>query len=200
MLNRRGRRFVDEGEDQNLFTYAKFGRAILGEPGARGYQLFDSKVLHLLEPRYSTSKPITAHSMRELIAQLDIDDREAALKTVETYNSAQRTTKTFDPTQKDGHATRGLDIDKTNWATRLDQPPYFAYSVTGGITFTFGGLRINDKAQVIGTDFRPLPGLYTCGEMVGGLFYDNYPAGTGLVSGATFGRIAGRHAAAFAMD
>jgi tricarballylate dehydrogenase len=200
MLNRRGRRFVDEGEDQNLFTYAKFGRAILAEPGARGYQLFDSKVLHLLEPRYSTSKPITAHSMRELIAQLDIDDRETALKTVETYNSAQRTNKTFDPTQKDGHATRGLDIDKTNWATRLDQPPYFAYSVTGGITFTFGGLRINDKAQVIGTDFRPLPGLYTCGEMVGGLFYDNYPAGTGLVSGATFGRIAGRHAAAFVMD
>jgi tricarballylate dehydrogenase len=200
MLNRRGRRFVDEGEDQNLFTYAKFGRAILAEPGARGYQLFDSKVLHLLEPRYSTSKPITAHSMRELIAQLDLDDREQALKTVETYNSAQRTNKTFDPTQKDGHATRGLDIDKTNWATRLDQPPYFAYSVTGGITFTFGGLRINDKAQVIGTDFRPLPGLFTCGEMVGGLFYDNYPAGTGLVSGATFGRIAGRHAAAFATD
>lgn len=195
MINRRGRRFVDEGEDGNLFTYAKFGRAILAEPGARGYQLFDSKVLHLLEPRYSTSKPITAESLRELIAQLDLDDREQALRTVEEYNGAQRTNKAFDPTRKDGHGTKGLGLDKTNWATRLDAPPYFAYSVTGGITFTFGGLRIDEKAQVIGTDFRPLPGLYTCGEMVGGLFYDNYPAGTGLVSGATFGRIAGRSAA-----
>ena len=195
MINRKGRRFVDEGEDGNLFTYAKFGRAILAEPGARGYQLFDSKVLHLLEPRYSTSKPITADSMKELIAQLDLDDREQALKTVEAYNGAGRANKTFDPTKKDGHGTKGLDIDKTNWATKLDQPPYFAYSVTGGITFTFGGLRVDGNAQVIGTDFRPMPGLYTCGEMVGGLFYDNYPAGTGLVSGATFGRIAGRNAA-----
>jgi tricarballylate dehydrogenase len=198
MINRKGRRFVDEGEDQNLYTYAKFGRAILAEPGAKGYQLFDSKVLHLLEPRYSTSTPIVAESMRELLAQLDIDDKEQALKTVEEFNAAQRTNKSFDPTKKDGHATRGLGIDKTNWAVKLDSPPYFAYSVTGGITFTFGGLKINENAQVIGTDWRPLPGLYACGEMVGGLFYDNYPAGTGLVSGATFGRIAGRNAAKLA--
>ena len=87
MINRRGRRFVDEGEDQNLFTYAKFGRAILAEPGAKGYQLFDSKVLHLLEPRYSTSKPIVAESVKELLAQLDIDDKEQALKTVEEFNA-----------------------------------------------------------------------------------------------------------------
>src|SRR5215468_4956730 len=198
MINRNGRRFVDEGEDQNLYTYAKFGRAILGEPGARGYQLFDSKVLHLLEPRYSTSKPIIADTVKELIAQLDIDDKEQALRTVEEFNAAPRTSKVFDPTKKDGYATRGLVIDKTNWAVKLESPPYFAYSVTGGITFTFGGLKINENAQVIGTDWRPLPGLFTCGEMVGGLFYDNYPAGTGLVSGATFGRIAGRNAAKLA--
>ena len=88
-----------------------------------------------------------------------------------------------------------MSIDKTNWATRLDQPPYAAYSVTGGITFTFGGLKVDERTRVIGTDWRPMPGLFACGEMVGGLFYDNYPAGTGLVSGATFGRIAGRQAA-----
>jgi len=194
MINRKGRRFVDEGEDQNLYTYAKFGRAILAQPGAKGYQLFDSKVLHLLEPRYSTSKPIVADTVKELLAQLDIDDREQALRSVEEYNAAPRANRPFDPTRKDGHATRGLSVDKTNWAVRLDAPPYCAYSVTGGITFTFGGLKINENAQVIGTDWRPLPGLFTCGEMVGGLFYDNYPAGAGLVSGATFGRIAGRNA------
>jgi tricarballylate dehydrogenase len=198
MLNRRGRRFVDEGEDLNLYTYAKFGRAILAEPGAKGYQLFDSKVLHLLEPRYATSKPIVAGSLQELLARLDIDDVDQALSTVEAYNAAPRTNATYDPSRKDGHATRGLDPAKSNWAARLDTPPYVAYSVTGGITFTFGGLKINEHAQVIGTDWRPLPGLYACGEMVGGLFYDNYPAGTGLVSGATFGRIAGRNAARLA--
>lgn len=195
MINRRGRRFVDEGEDENLYTYAKFGRAILAEPGARGYQIFDSRVLHLLEPRYSTSQPIIAHSMKELIAQLDLDDPEQALKTVEEYNAATRSNRAFEPSRKDGHATKGLPIDKTNWATKIDQPPYFAYSVTGGITFTFGGLKVDANANVVGTDWRPMPGLYACGEMIGGLFYDNYPAGTGLVSGATFGRIAGRHAA-----
>jgi tricarballylate dehydrogenase len=117
------------------------------------------------------------------------------LQTVEEFNAAPRSAQAFDPSKKDGHATRGLRPEKSNWATRIDTPPYVAYSVTGGITFTFGGLKIDDHAQVIGTDWRPLPGLFACGEMVGGLFYDNYPAGTGLVSGATFGRIAGRSAA-----
>jgi tricarballylate dehydrogenase len=198
MINRKGRRFVDEGEDENLYTYAKFGRAILAEPGARGYQLFDSKVVHLLEPRYETSQPIVADTVKDLLAQLDIDDKPQARKTVEEFNAAPRSEKPFDPTRKDGFATRGLAPDKTNWAVRLDKPPYRAYSVTGGITFTFGGLKINENAEVIGTDWRPLPGLYACGEMVGGLFYDNYPAGAGLVSGATFGRIAGRNAAKLA--
>jgi tricarballylate dehydrogenase len=198
MINRQGNRFVDEGEDQNLYTYAKFGRAILAQPGARGYQLFDRKVLHLLEPRYETSTPVVADTIKELLAQLDIEDRAAAFATVEAYNAAPRADKPFDPTRKDGHATRGLTPDKTNWATRLDTPPYHAYSVTGGITFTFGGLKINENAEVMGTDWRVLPGLYACGEMVGGLFYDNYPAGAGLVSGATFGRIAGRNAARLA--
>ena len=196
MINRQGRRFVDEGEDGALFTYAKFGRAILAQPGARAYQIFDSKTVHLLEPRYATSRPISADSLEGLVAQLDVEDRNRALQTVLEYNAAARDpAEGFDPARKDGLCSRGLDPEKTNWALRIDEPPYYAYSATGGITFTFGGLRIDDAARVIGTDWRPIPGLYACGEMVGGLFYDNYPAGTGLVSGATFGRIAGRSAA-----
>jgi tricarballylate dehydrogenase len=196
MINRKGKRFLDEGEDTALFTYAKFGRAILAQPGAKAYQLFDSKVIHLLEPRYRTSEPIKADNLEDLIAQLDIDDKEQALKTVLEYNKGARDEAGFDPTKRDGLSSRGLDPEKTNWALKLDKPPYYAYSATGGITFTFGGLRVNEKTQVIGTDWRPIKGLYCCGEMIGGLFYDNYPAGTGLVSGATFGRIAGRNAAA----
>ncbi|MGE0716108.1 MAG: FAD-dependent tricarballylate dehydrogenase TcuA [Alphaproteobacteria bacterium] len=198
MLNRKGKRFVDEGEDGALFTYAKFGRAILAEPGAKAWQIFDQRVLHLLEPRYQTSEPITAATFEELLDKLDIEDKAEALRTIHAYNRAAETAgPNYDPTRKDGVATSaGLQPPKSNWAVKLDQPPYVAYSATGGITFTFGGLRVNDQAQVIGTDWRPMKGLFCCGEMVGGLFYDNYPAGTGLVSGATFGRIAGRNAAA----
>jgi tricarballylate dehydrogenase len=196
MLNRKGRRFVDEGEDGALFTYAKFGRAILAEPGAKAWQIFDAKVVHLLEPRYQTSKPLMSDTLEGLVEQLDIDDKAQALKTLREFNAAARAPEEgFDPTKKDGLSTRGLALEKTNWGLRLDRAPYYAYSATGGITFTFGGLKVNEEAQVIGTDWRPIKGLFCCGEMVGGLFYDNYPAGTGLVSGATFGRIAGRNAA-----
>ena len=196
MINRNGRRFVNEGEDGAMFTYAKFGRAILAEPGAKAYQLFDSQVVHLLEPRYSTSEPIMADTIEALIEQLDIDDKPQALATVMEYNrAAKNVAQGFDPTQKDGLRTDGLALEKTNWAVRLDSPPFYAYTATGGITFTFGGLKVDENARVIGTDWRPIPGLLACGEMIGGLFYDNYPAGTGLVSGATFGRIAGRSAA-----
>jgi tricarballylate dehydrogenase len=196
MINRLGRRFVDEGADGAMFTYAKYGRAVLAEPGAKAYQLFDSQVVHLLEPRYSTSDPITSDTIEGLIEQLDIDDKKQALKTVLEYNAAAKhASEGFDPSQKDGLSTSGLALEKTNWATKLEKGPFYAYSATGGITFTFGGLRVDEQTRVIGTDWRPITGLYACGEMIGGLFYDNYPAGTGLVSGATFGRIAGRMAA-----
>jgi tricarballylate dehydrogenase len=197
MINRAGKRFVDEGADGAMFTYAKYGRAILAEPGAKAYQLFDSQVVHLLEPRYSTSEPIMSDTIEGLIEQLDIDDKKQALKTVLEYNAAAKhAADGFDPSQKDGLTTQGLALEKTNWATKLEKAPYYAYSATGGITFTFGGLRVDENTQVVGTDWRPIKGLFACGEMIGGLFYDNYPAGTGLVSGATFGRIAGRQAAA----
>ena len=195
MINRRGLRFVDEGEDLQFFTYAKYGGVILRQPGSLAYQIFDQKTAHLLEGRYRTSEPITSDTLEGLVAGLDLDDREQALRTLEEYNRAACDGRGFDPSVKDGLATTTLALNKSNWALRLDRPPYLAYSATGGITFTFGGLKIDRGSRVIGTDWRPIPGLYTCGEMVGGLFHDNYPGGTGLVSGAVFGRIAGRNAA-----
>ena len=195
MINRRGLRFVDEGEDLQFFTYAKYGGIILKQPGSLAYQIFDQKTVHLLEGRYQTSEPIAADTLEALVAQLDIDDLSQALRTLADYNAAACDEEGFDPSKKDGLATTRLDINKSNWALRLDSPPFVAYSATGGITFTFGGLKIDEQTRVIGTDRRPIPGLYTCGEMVGGLFHDNYPGGTGLVSGAVFGRIAGRNAA-----
>src|SRR5918996_1073381 len=114
----------------------------------------------------------------------------ACLQTLEGYNAAVES-GTFDPSIRDGLATKGLALPKSNWAQRLDTPPFTAWPVTGGITFTFGGVRVDERAQVQSTAWTPIPGLYACGEMVGGLFHGNYPGGTGLISGAVFGRIAG---------
>ena len=193
MINRLGLRFVDEGEDQALFTYAKFGGIILNQPGGVAWQIFDAKVKHLLEPRYSTSDPLMAESLADLVRELDCD-RETALRTIGEYNAAAGH-GSFNPGDRDAVATRGLALPKSNWAQKLDTPPFLAWPVTGGITFSFGGLKVNDRAQVVGTDWNPIAGLYTCGEMVGGLFHHNYPGGSGLMSGAVFGRIAGASAA-----
>lgn len=193
MLNNRGARFADEGEDFNLLTYAKMGQIVLSQPGGVGFQIFDSKVIQFLEPRYSTAKPYKADTLEALIRQLPLD-QERALATLREYHAALQK-GAFDPLVKDGLRTRGLSIDKTNWAQPLDTPPFFAYPVTGGVTFTFGGVLVSDDAQVMSVFYRPIAGLFACGEIVGGLFHYNYPGGSGLVSGAVFGRIAGKSAA-----
>jgi tricarballylate dehydrogenase len=193
MINKQGLRFVNEGEDQALFTYAKFGGSILNQPGGVAYQIFDAKVTNLLEPRYSTSQPILADRLDDLVRLLDVD-HETALRTLDDYNAAAGH-GAFNPGERDGMTTKGLLLPKSNWAQKLDTSPFSAWPVTGGITFSFGGLKINDRAQVIDTAWEPIAGLYTCGEMVGGLFHSNYPGGSGLMSGAVFGRIAGANAA-----
>jgi tricarballylate dehydrogenase len=193
LVNTRGLRFFDEGEDFQFYTYAKLGGIILNEPGGVGWQIFDAKVTHLLEGRYKTGTPLQADTLHALADKLPLD-RATCRRTLEAYNAAV-TDGRFDPTVRDGLATRELPLPKSNWAQRLDAPPFLAYPVTGGITFTFGGVRVNDRAQVLSTSWAPIPGLYACGEMVGGLFHGNYPGGTGLMSGAVIGRLAGSQAA-----
>jgi tricarballylate dehydrogenase len=193
MLNIHGRRFVDEGEDFQFYTYAKYGAAILNQPRGLAFQLFDAKAAPLLEGRYRTGTRIVADSLDALVKQLPLD-RTTALEALQEYNAAVAPGR-FDPSELDGLATKGLGLPKSNWAQPLDTKPFSAYPVTCGITFTFGGVRVNERAQVLSTSWEPIPGLYACGEMVGGLFYMNYPGGSGLTSGAVFGRLAGAHAA-----
>jgi tricarballylate dehydrogenase len=197
VVNVEGERFIDEGEDFQLYTYAKTGGAVLGQPGGVAYQLFDSRVLDLLEPRYSTGRPIVAETLEDLAEQLPMDT-EHVLETLREYNAHAARGGRFDPTVLDGLHSDGLAIEKSNWALPLEQPPFRAYPITGGITFTFGGVKVSERAEVMHTDWRPIDGLFACGEMVGGLFHYNYPGGSGLMSGAVFGRIAGRSAAEYA--
>ncbi len=197
MVNATGRRFVDEGADFRNYTYAKYGRVVLEQPGQFAWQIFDAKVLHLLRDEYRIKRvtKVSASTLEELVRKLDDVNAGAALAEIRAYNEAVRADIPFNPNVKDGRGTTGLTVNKSNWANTIDTPPFEAYAVTCGITFTFGGLRINTDAQVISTDGDAIPGLFAAGELVGGIFYFNYPGGTGLTNGSVFGRIAGASAA-----
>ncbi len=199
MINAEGRRFVDEGQDFYNYTYAKYGAEVLKQTGQYAYQVFDAKMKPLLKKEYSGREVtrFTASTLEELAGKLEGVDPQAFLRTVREYNAAVKKDVPFNHAVRDGRCTVGIEPVKSNWANVLDTPPFEAYGVTCGITFTFGGLRIDHATgQVLDLGYAPIPGLYAAGEMVGGIFYFNYPAGTGLVSGLVFGRIAGSGAAA----
>lgn len=196
-LNAEGRRFIDEGADFRNYTYAKYGRVILQQPGQFAWQIFDVKVKAQLRDEYRI-KQVTkrvGNTLKELVGKLEDTNQKNALEEIQQYNRAVQTDIPFNPNVKDGRSTKNLKVNKSNWANTIDTPPFEAYAVTCGITFSFGGLKINTDAQVISTDGEPIPGLYAAGELVGGIFWFNYPGGSGLTNGAVFGRIAGASAA-----
>ncbi|MEM9498558.1 MAG: FAD-dependent tricarballylate dehydrogenase TcuA [Pseudomonadota bacterium] len=197
MVNATGCRFVDEGADFRNYTYAKYGRVILNQPDQFAWQIFDAKVTHLLRDEYRIKRvtKVSAPTLEGLADKLEGVDAQAFLREIRTYNAAVDTDTPFDPNVKDGRATTGLAVPKSNWANTIDAGPFEAYQVGCGITFTFGGLRIDsDSAQVLDNDLAPIPGLYAAGELVGGVFFFNYPGGTGLINGSVFGRLAGQSA------
>lgn len=195
IVNAEGKRFVDEGADFRNYTYAKYGKQILTQPQMVAYQIFDQKTLHLLRDEYRIAEVTMAETdtFEELAEALDIDPA-GLVKTVADYNAACQAGE-YNPTVLDGVHTEGVEPPKTNWALPLDSPPYQGFGVTCGITFTFGGLRINRRGQVMDTSEEPIRGLYAAGEMVGGLFYHNYAGGAGLMAGSVFGKLAGTSAA-----
>ena len=195
IVNIEGKRFVDEGADLRNYTYAKYGREILAQPQRLAVQIFDQKSVGLLRDEYRIQQMTVAETgtIEELGDALGVDPAALA-ETVREYNAACQPGD-FDPTVLDGLHTEGLELPKSNWAQPLDSPPYLGFAVTCGITFTFGGLKINRDAQVLDDQDMPLTGLFAAGELVGGLFYHNYPGGSGLMAGAVFGRVSGASAA-----
>jgi tricarballylate dehydrogenase len=193
LINANGKRFVDEGADFRNYTYAKYGRVVLEQPGQFAWQIFDRKVKHLQRDEYKIRQitKVVADTIENFAHKLEGVNAEQFLATIAEYNKAVRADVPFNPNVKDGRRTEGLAVNKSNWANTIDQPPFEGYAVTCGLTFTFGGVRITTDAEVLNTDYEPIRGLYAAGELVGGLFYFNYPGGSGLTSGAVFGRIAG---------
>ncbi|KAF6790006.1 fumarate reductase flavoprotein subunit [Colletotrichum sojae] len=214
MLNVEGNRFVDEGIAMRNYTYAKFGRAILQQPDNVAFQVWDARMTPLLrseeyrperlkENRFTAD---TIEGLAEVLSKEGLRDSERFILTLNEYNEAvyafqrENPSAKWDPSILDGVSTQAgakkLPLAKSNWALPLDKGPFLAVKVTCGVTFTFGGLKVDPEtaALICATTRRATPGLYCVGEMMGGLFYQNYPGGSGLTSGAVFGRRAGRAA------
>lgn len=191
-VNANGVRFLDEGEDWRDMVYVKHGQSIVQQPQQMAWQIYDAKVIPLLFEGYPTAPRVTADSVGELADKLGMP---ALTKTVEEFNAAVQEEVPLNFSILDGKGTRGITPAKSNWAQKIDTPPFVAYHVACAITFTFGGIKINSRGQVLDTVGEITPGLYATGTMIGGVWHYNYTGGGGNMLAAVFGRIAGANAA-----
>jgi tricarballylate dehydrogenase len=197
VVNRDAARFYDEGEDIWPKRYAIWGRLVAAQPGQIAYIVFDCTVRNSFMP--TLFPPIEGGSIGELAGKLELDP--AALeKTIADFNAAVRP-GTFDHTILDDCRTEGLDPPKTHWARKIETPPYLAYPVRPGITFTYLGTRVNRETRMLMTDGKPSANMFAAGEiMAGNVLGKGYAAGIGMTIGSVFGRIAGREAAKHARN
>ncbi len=199
-VDQSGHRFLDEGEDFRDHTYVKFSKFIVEQAGGEAWCIFDQKAYQREEFARAwrpVGPPIEAATLKELAEKMDLP-AENLMDTIANFNAAVQPGE-YDLDRLDGKRTLGITPPKSNWALPIDAPPYIAIPVTGGITFTFGGLRCDTLARVIDTRGEVMPGLYAAGEPMGEIFYYNYPGASSVIRGAVFGRIAGRDAAARAV-
>lgn len=195
LVNSEGQRFTDEAKGTVDLVHESVAREIIKQTNGIAYVILDEKVNEIPNRHIAirTDQPaIVASSLSDLAAKLKLP--AATLEaTIASYNKACGEGP-FKPSVLDGLATRGLMPSKSNWARPIDKPPYSAYPVSSSIVFTFGGLKVNGRAQVVNSDGAPISGLYAAGETVG-LYYRNYTGATSVLKGAVFGRIAGSDAA-----
>ena len=195
VVNREVRRFYDEGEDFWPKRYAIWGKLIAEQPGQIAYSIVDSKALAHFMP--SVFPPVEAGSIGELASAFGIESRALA-DVVDEFNRSVNGGR-FDPATLDDCHTTGLAPAKSHWAIAIDTPPYYGYPLRPGITFTYLGVTVNERAQVVMQDDRPAKNIFAAGEvMAGNILGRGYLAGFGLTIGSVFGRIAGREAARYA--
>jgi tricarballylate dehydrogenase len=192
VVNRDAQRFYDEGEDFWPKRYAIWGRLVAGQPGQIGYSIIDAKSMgNFMPPVFPPEK---AQTVRELAARLGLDP-DALEKTIAGFNAAVRP-GTFDHTIQDDCRTEGIAPAKTHWARAIDTPPFYAYPLRPGITFTYLGVAVDARSRMILADGRPAANVWAAGEiMAGNILGKGYLAGIGMAIGTTFGRIAGEEAA-----
>src|SRR5207248_252930 len=151
VVNKHARRFYDEGEDLWPKRYAIWGRLVAAQPDQIAYIVFDASSRNSFMP--TLFPPIEAGSIGGLASKCDLDPNVLE-KTVADFNAAV-CSGTFDATILDDCRTEGLTPPKTHWARRIETPPYYAYPVRPGITFTYLGTRVNKQARMVMKDGKP---------------------------------------------
>lgn len=197
LINKRGKRFLDEAPGPVDVHYDHISRDIGEQPEGIAYVVFDQNINDVPNWKKSirTDQPaIQADTLQQLAEACGLPVAPF-LRTIQDYNAACPPGGAFKPLEADGLATQGLDINKSNWSRPIDHGPFYAYPIIPGICFTYGGVKTNKQAQVIDQDGRPITGLYAAGEAAG-LYYQVYTGATSVMRGAVFGKIAGEHAAA----
>lgn len=197
VVNKNAERFYDEGEDIWPRRYAIWGRLVAKQPDQIAYSIIDSKSRGLFMP--PVFPPIESDTIAGLADKLELDASKLE-KTISDYNDAVQPGN-FVHTEPDGCHTEGLEPKKSNWARKIDTPPFYAYPVKTGITFTYLGVEVNKQAQVLMNDGKPATNIWAAGEiMAGNVLGQGYAAGTGMAIGTVFGRIAGEEAARHARN
>ncbi len=191
VVNRDGQRFYDEGEDFWPKRYAIWGRLVAQQPGQTAWSIIDAKAVgRFMPPVFAGTR---AQTLPELARALGLPEPEF-VRTLQAYNSACRP-GSFDHTRLDDCRTEGLSPVKSHWALPIDKPPFTAYALRPGVTFTYLGLR-TDETAAVRFGGRASPNLYVAGEMMAGnVLGQGYTAGVGMSIGTAFGRIAGQRAA-----
>ena len=199
MVNINGNRFIDEGETWRGLTYAKTGKAILEQKNNMAFQLFDSKHVKAgVLKKYKNPTKYQAGTLIDIANKIKITDKENFINNINTFNKAVQSGN-YNPHKLDGKKVKNIFPSRSNWALPLDNPPYLAYPVICGMTFCYGGLKTSINGELINKDGDIINGLYAVGEMLGGLWYNNYPSGGGMMAGAVFGKKAGKHASSKAI-
>ena len=199
MVNINGNRFIDEGETWRGLTYAKTGKAILEQKNNMAFQLFDSKHVKAgVLKKYKNPTKYQAGTLIDLANKIKITDTVNFINNINTFNKAVQSGN-YNPHKLDGKKVKNIFPSRSNWALPLDNPPYLAYPVICGMTFCYGGLKTSINGELINKDGDIINGLYAVGEMLGGLWYNNYPSGGGMMAGAVFGKKAGKHASSKAI-
>tara|TARA_Y100001970_G_scaffold9697_1_gene11409 strand:- start:2842 stop:4317 length:1476 start_codon:yes stop_codon:yes gene_type:complete len=194
MINQDGNRFVDEGETWRGLTYAKTGKAIINQKNQVAYQIFDSKHRKSgVLAKYNNATKYIANNLEDLLNKIKIEDKNNLLSFIDKYNNSINNAN-FDPHILDGKSNLNIQPNRNNWALPLDTPPYEAYPTIAGMTFCYGGIKTTIDGEVVNKNGDIINGLFAVGEMLGGLWYKNYPSGGGMMAGSVFGKKAGKKA------
>ena len=196
MININGDRFIDEGETWRGLTYAKTGKAILEQENNIAFQLFDSKHIQAgILKKYKKPTKYSSETLIDLANQIKIKNKKKFINNINKFNKAVQPGN-YNPHKLDGKSIKNIYPLRSNWALPLNNPPYLAYPVICGMTFCYGGLKTTINGELINKNGDIINGIYAVGEMLGGLWYNNYPSGGGMMAGAVFGKKAGKHASA----